>query len=141
MPGADRGPVVAVRDYLRTVPDLIRASGPRRYVVLGTDGYGRSDTRAALRRFFEVDRHHIALAALKALADDGALERSRVGEAIARYGIDAGGANSWDCCAAVEPRRRRGSASCLQRGLDWPNLTEVDQSVWNLYAKRFRPRR
>jgi pyruvate dehydrogenase E1 component len=91
------GPVVAVSDYLRTVPDLIRAWVPRRYVALGTDGYGRSDTRAALRRFFEVDRHHIALAALKALADDGALEPSRVEEAIARYGIDAGGANPWDC--------------------------------------------
>ena len=91
------GPVVAVSDYLRTVPDLIRAWVPRRYVTLGTDGYGRSDTRAALRRFFEVDRHHIALAALKALADDGALDPSRVEEAIVRYGIDTGGANPWDC--------------------------------------------
>ena len=91
------GPVVAVSDYLRTVPDLIRAWVPRRYVALGTDGFGRSDTRAALRRFFEVDRHHIALAALKALADDGALEPSRVEEAIARYGIDAGCPNPWDC--------------------------------------------
>jgi pyruvate dehydrogenase E1 component len=79
------------------VPDLIRAWAPRRYVTLGTDGYGRSDTRAALRRFFEVDRHHIALAALKALADDGAIEPSRVEEAIVRYGIDAAGANPWDC--------------------------------------------
>jgi pyruvate dehydrogenase E1 component len=51
---------------------------------LGTDGYGRSDTRAALRRFFEVDRHHIAVAALKALADDGSIEQSRVEEAIPR---------------------------------------------------------
>ena len=91
------GPVVAVSDYLRTVPDLIRAWVPRRYVALGTDGYGRSDTRAALRCFFEVDRHHIVLAALKALADDGALEPSRVEEAIARYGIDVGGPNPWDC--------------------------------------------
>ena len=91
------GPVVAVSDYLRTVPDLIRAWVPRQYVVLGTDGYGRSDTRAALRRFFEVDRHHIALTALKALADDGALAPSRVEEAIARYGIDAGCPNPWDC--------------------------------------------
>jgi pyruvate dehydrogenase E1 component len=91
------GPVVAVSDYLRTVPDLIRAWVPRRYVALGTDGYGRSDTRAALRRFFEVDRHHIALAALKALADDDAIEPSRVEEAITRYGIATGGANPWDC--------------------------------------------
>ncbi len=95
-PAPTLGPVVAVSDYLRTVPDLIRAWVPRRYVALGTDGYGRSDTRAALRRFFEVDRHHIALAALKALADDGALEPSRVEEAIARYGIDVGGPNPWD---------------------------------------------
>ena len=79
------------------VPDLIRAWAPRRYVTSGTDGYGRSDTRAALRRFFEVDRHHIALAALKALADDGTIEPSWVEEAIARYAIDAGGANPWDC--------------------------------------------
>ncbi len=91
------GPVVAVSDYLRTVPDLIRAWVPRRYVTLGTDGYGRSDTRAALRRFFEVDRHHIAIAALKALADDGALDPSRVAEAIARYRIDPGGPHPWDC--------------------------------------------
>jgi pyruvate dehydrogenase E1 component len=91
------GPVVAVSDYLRTVPDLIRAWVPRRYVTLGTDGYGRSDTRAALRRFFEVDRHHIAVAALKAVADDGSIEQSRVEEAIARYGIDTGGPNPWDC--------------------------------------------
>jgi len=90
------GPVVAVSDYLRTVPDLIRAWVPRRYVTLGTDGYGRSDTRAALRRFFEVDRHQIALAALKALADDGVLAH-RVEEAIVRYGIDTGCANPWDC--------------------------------------------
>jgi pyruvate dehydrogenase E1 component len=91
------GPVVAVSDYLRTAPDLIRAWVPRRYVTLGTDGYGRSDTRAALRRFFEVDRHHIVVAALKALADDGSIEQSRVEEAIARYGIDTGCPNPWDC--------------------------------------------
>ncbi len=60
----------------------------RRYVTLGTDGYGRSDTREALRSFFEVDRYWVTLAALKALADDGAIERSQVAEAIAKYGID-----------------------------------------------------
>jgi pyruvate dehydrogenase E1 component len=59
------------------VPDLIRTWVPRRYVTLGTDGFGRSDTRAALRRFFEVDRHHIAVAALQALADEGTLDRSQ----------------------------------------------------------------
>ena len=66
-----RGPVVAATDYMRTVPDQIRPWVPGRYHVLGTDGYGRSDTRAALRDFFEVDRRYVALAALKALADEG----------------------------------------------------------------------
>jgi pyruvate dehydrogenase complex dehydrogenase (E1) component len=60
----------------------------RRFVSLGTDGFGRSDTRESPRTFFEVDRRFIVLAALKALADDGAVPRSRVSEAIARYGID-----------------------------------------------------
>jgi pyruvate dehydrogenase E1 component len=69
---------------------------PRRYTVLGTDGFGRSDSRAALRDFFEVDRRHIAVAALKALADEGGVERKRVSEAIAQYGIDAERANPWD---------------------------------------------
>ena len=62
--------------------------GGRRYVTLGTDGFGRSDTRQALRAFFEVDRHHIALAALKALADDGVVPRELAADAIQRYGID-----------------------------------------------------
>ena len=61
---------------------------PRRYVVLGTDGFGRSDYREKLRRFFEVDRHYVAVAALKALADDGAITPAKVAEAIAKYGID-----------------------------------------------------
>jgi len=90
------GPIVAVSDYLRAVPDLIRAWVPRRYVTLGTDGFGRSDTRAALRRFFEVDRHHVAVAALKALADEGAIDRVKVGQAIARYDIDPSRPNPWD---------------------------------------------
>jgi pyruvate dehydrogenase E1 component len=59
-----------------------------RYTVLGTDGFGRSDTRRALRSFFEVDRHHVAVAALKALADEGTLTVEKVAEAIERYGID-----------------------------------------------------
>jgi pyruvate dehydrogenase E1 component len=65
--------------------------------VLGTDGFGRSDTRAALRSFFEVDRHHVALAALKALADEGAIDRNLVKQAIEKYGIDPDRPNSWDC--------------------------------------------
>ncbi|MEX3815988.1 alpha-ketoglutarate dehydrogenase [Paraburkholderia sp. BR13439] len=81
-----RGPVVAATDYVRAVPELIRAYVPRRYVTLGTDGFGRSDTRAALRAFFEVDRYSIAIAALKALADDGAIPDEVVKQAVDRYG-------------------------------------------------------
>ncbi len=82
------GPFVAATDYMRTVPDQIRAWVPGRYHVLGTDGYGRSDSRAALRNFFEVDRRWIALAALKALADEGRLDPATVTSAIERFGID-----------------------------------------------------
>jgi len=83
-----RGPVVASSDYMKACADQIRAFVPGRYVVLGTDGYGRSDRRAALRSHFEVDRHFVALAALKALADDGALPPATVRQAIEKYGID-----------------------------------------------------
>jgi pyruvate dehydrogenase E1 component len=82
------GPFVAATDYMKTVPDQIRQWVPGRFTVLGTDGFGRSDSRAALRKFFEVDRHSIALAALKALADDGALDTDTVTQAIAKFGID-----------------------------------------------------
>ncbi|MGM3277068.1 alpha-ketoglutarate dehydrogenase [Ralstonia sp. 24A2] len=80
------GPVIATTDYVRAVPELIRAHVPRRYVTLGTDGFGRSDSRRALREFFEVDRASIVIAALKALADDGELDRTVVREAVVRYG-------------------------------------------------------
>ena len=93
---ATSGPVIAATDYLRAVPDMIRAWAPRRYVTLGTDGFGRSDTRASLRDFFEVDHRHVALAALHALAEDGTISRAIVAEAIKRYGIDATRANPWD---------------------------------------------
>jgi pyruvate dehydrogenase E1 component len=82
------GPVVAATDYMRAFADQIRACIDRRYVVLGTDGFGRSDTRKQLRHFFEVDRHYVAVAALKALADDGEIPTTKVTEAIGRYGID-----------------------------------------------------
>jgi len=82
------GPVIAATDYMRAFGDQIRPYVPGRYVVLGTDGYGRSDTRRNLRRFFEVDRHYVAVAALKALADEGTLSIEKVTEAIDRYGID-----------------------------------------------------
>ncbi|HSB20708.1 MAG TPA: pyruvate dehydrogenase (acetyl-transferring), homodimeric type [Anaeromyxobacteraceae bacterium] len=83
-----QGPVVAATDYVRAFAEQIRPHVPRRYLVLGTDGYGRSDTREKLRRFFEVDRHFVALAALRALADEGAIPAPRVAEAARRYGID-----------------------------------------------------
>ena len=82
------GPVVAATDYMRTYADQIRPYVPRRYTVLGTDGFGRSDMRSQLRKFFEVNRYYIALAALKALADDGEIPVAKVSEAIAKYRID-----------------------------------------------------
>ncbi|HPU81614.1 MAG TPA: pyruvate dehydrogenase (acetyl-transferring), homodimeric type, partial [Accumulibacter sp.] len=86
--GDTRGPIVAATDYVRMYAEQIRPFLNRRYVTLGTDGFGRSDTRAKLRHFFEVDRRWVTVAALKALADDGTIERGKVAEAIARYGID-----------------------------------------------------
>ncbi|MCK9381234.1 MAG: pyruvate dehydrogenase (acetyl-transferring), homodimeric type [Sulfuritalea sp.] len=83
-----RGPVIAATDYIRVFAEQIRGLVPRRYTVLGTDGFGRSDTREKLRHFFEVDRYWITLAALSALADDGQLKRTKVAEAIAKYGLD-----------------------------------------------------
>ena len=82
------GPVVAASDYVHMFANQIRPFIDRRYVALGTDGYGRSDTRKNLRRFFEVDRHYVAVAALNALADDGDVPRSKVAEAIKKYGVD-----------------------------------------------------
>ena len=90
------GPVIAASDYVRALPELIRAWVPRRYRVLGTDGYGRSDTRADLRRFFEVDRAHIVVAALRALAQEGRVSVEKVAAAIERYGIQPGVAAPWE---------------------------------------------
>jgi pyruvate dehydrogenase E1 component len=87
---ARRGPVIASTDYIRTYADQVRAWVPsdRTYRVLGTDGFGRSDYRKALRSFFEVDRYHVAVSALKALADDGTIKAEVVAEAIKRYELD-----------------------------------------------------
>ncbi|GIZ52032.1 pyruvate dehydrogenase (acetyl-transferring), homodimeric type [Noviherbaspirillum aridicola] len=84
------GPVVASTDYMRAFAEQVRAFIPkgRSYKVLGTDGFGRSDTRAKLREFFEVNRYYVTVAALKALAEDGAIEASVVADAIRKYGID-----------------------------------------------------
>ena len=83
------GPVIAATDYIKLFAEQIRAFVPRRYHVLGTDGFGRSDTREQLRHFFEVDRRYVTIAALKTLADEGTLPAAKVAEAIKKYGIDA----------------------------------------------------
>ncbi|MCG9015045.1 transketolase-like TK C-terminal-containing protein, partial [Laribacter hongkongensis] len=90
-----QGPFIAATDYIRAYAEQIREWVPGRYTVLGTDGFGRSDSRANLRRHFEVDRYHVVIAALKALADEGRLPAGRVAEAIARYGIDADRPAPW----------------------------------------------
>jgi pyruvate dehydrogenase E1 component len=83
-----KGPIVAASDYMRTVADQIRPYVPRSFSVLGADGFGRSDRRSELRRFFEVDRNYITLAALKALADEGEIPVKVVAEAVKKLGID-----------------------------------------------------
>ena len=83
-----RGPVVAATDYMRIFADGIRRWVPGRYHVLGADGFGRSDTREKLRQFFEVDRNYVTVAALKALAEEGAVPASAVAKAMKKYGID-----------------------------------------------------
>jgi pyruvate dehydrogenase E1 component len=88
-------PVIASTDYMRAHADGIREWVPGPYHVLGTDGYGRSDWRRVLRRFFEIDRHHVVVAALAELAAQGAVERARVAEAIERYEIDADAPAPW----------------------------------------------
>lgn len=83
-----KGPVIAATDYIKAFSDQIRGFVPARFEVLGTDGFGRSDTRAQLRKHFEVDRNQIVLAALKALADDGEMPTKKVLEAVSKLGID-----------------------------------------------------
>ncbi len=83
------GPVISSTDYMKSFADQIRNFVPQRFVSLGTDGYGRSDSREALRSFFEVDRYYVVLAALKALSDEGKLPASKAAEAIKKYKIDA----------------------------------------------------
>ncbi len=86
--GDRAGPFIAATDYMKIVPDQIREWIPGRFVVLGTDGYGRSDSRAQLRRHFEVDRHHVVVASLRALADEGKLDMATVKDAMKKYDID-----------------------------------------------------
>jgi pyruvate dehydrogenase E1 component len=87
--------VVAASDYMRLFADQIRPWVNRRFVALGADGFGRSDMRSRLRRFFEIDRFHVAIAALKTLADEGEIGSQVVAGAIERYGIDADLPHPW----------------------------------------------
>jgi pyruvate dehydrogenase E1 component len=82
------GPFIAATDYMKTVADQIRQWVPGPYTALGTDGFGRSDSRAELRRFFEVDRHYVVVASLKALADEGKIDKNTVSKAMQAFGID-----------------------------------------------------
>lgn len=83
-----KGPVIASTDYIRALTEQIRAFIPQRFVVLGADGFGGSDTREKLRHFFELDRYWIAVAALKALADERAIESKVVADALRKYRLD-----------------------------------------------------
>jgi pyruvate dehydrogenase E1 component len=93
--GGTKGPVVASSDYMRALPELVGPYLDGRLVALGTDGFGRSETRQALRRFFEVDAEHVAVAALSALAERGELDRAVVKKAIAELGIDPEAPPPW----------------------------------------------
>jgi pyruvate dehydrogenase E1 component len=95
--GAAPGPIIAVTDFMKSVPDQIARFVPKDFVPLGTDGFGRSDTRAELRRFFETDAAHVEIAVLSALAAAGEIDASVVADAIAAHGIDA---------ETVDPRER-----------------------------------
>jgi len=87
--GGCDGPVIAATDYMKALAEQVRPAVPDRYSVLGTDGFGRSDYRKKLRSHFEVDRHFVAIAALKALADQNKIPSLKVSEAIAKYGVNA----------------------------------------------------
>ncbi|GJG98625.1 pyruvate dehydrogenase (acetyl-transferring), homodimeric type [Cupriavidus pauculus] len=86
--GGASGPVIASTDYVRTLTEQLREFIPQRFVALGTDGFGRSDTREKLRDFFEIDRYWITVTALKSLADEGTIAASVVADALAKYGFD-----------------------------------------------------
>ena len=89
------GPVIASTDYMRVFADQVRNQISKRYVTLGTDGFGRSDYRAKLRQFFEVNRYYVVLAALKALADDGEIKLEQAMQAVKKYGLDTERPDPW----------------------------------------------
>ena len=89
------GPVIASTDYMRAFAEQLRSQIPRRFSVLGTDGFGRSDYRVQLRKFFEVNRYYVVVAALKALADDGEIGMEVVTQAIQKYGLDTDKPDPW----------------------------------------------
>mgnify|MGYP003422785481 FL=1 len=83
------GPVIASTDYMKSFAEQIQRFVPNKFVALGTDGYGRSDSREALRDFFEVDKYYVVLAALKALSDEGKLPAAKVAEAVKKYKLNS----------------------------------------------------
>jgi pyruvate dehydrogenase E1 component len=93
LPGA--APIIAASDYVRSYPHMIAGYVEARFTALGTDGFGRSDTRRALRAFFEVDRHSIVIAALASLATDGVIAREVVADAIKRSGVNSSAPPPW----------------------------------------------
>lgn len=86
--GSSQGPVIAVSDFMTAVPDQISRWVPRQFIPLGTDGYGRSDTREALRSYFEVNAGHVVATVLSSLASEGTIDTGAVADAFERYGID-----------------------------------------------------
>jgi pyruvate dehydrogenase E1 component len=93
--GKTPGPIIATSDYMRAVPEQVAPYLEGRLVALGTDGFGRSETRKALRRFFEVDAEHVALAALVALADRGEIDRSMAEKAVKELGVNPDAPPPW----------------------------------------------
>jgi pyruvate dehydrogenase E1 component len=93
LPGTS--PIIAATDYVRAYPQLIAAYVEAPFTALGTDGFGRSDTRAALRSFFEVDAGHVVVAALAALVTEGSVTQETVAEAIVKYAIDVAHEAPW----------------------------------------------
>jgi pyruvate dehydrogenase E1 component len=106
--GPRKGPVVAATDYMRAYSDQIRAFIPRSYTVLGTDGFGRSDTRPMLRRFFEVDSQHIVVAALAALSEQGEIDSGKVKAAIEKYQINPDRPAPFELEQSLTPSRTDG---------------------------------